>query len=135
MSVNEILVEQRKRDLQTAKAKTKHLEKKKEEYDPLLLYTAMGGRENLMPDELPGYRAYWWRILTYALHDPVDLDLALIAVREIYYTEGIMSRWSAVPDVLHDDLGTNFEMIVQDFERDFDITTFEDGGDNTGSNT
>ena len=134
MVMNDVWAEQRRRDAEAAKAKSKLADQKKEEADPLLVYTAMGAPEKIMPGELPSIRAWWWRVLTWAMDDPVNLKLAMISIREIYYVEGIMSRWGAIPDVLHDEMATNYELILQKYS-DMDVSQFEGGGDSSASDT
>jgi hypothetical protein len=86
-----------------AEEKTKRVEQRSKDTDPLLSYTAKGTRpETNTPPIIPAIRAWWWRILTDAMTDPVYPPLIITCVREIYYVESIMSRYLALPEVLHD---------------------------------
>ena len=55
-----------------------------------------------MPPELADGQSWWFDILVWGVEDPASPELVVTAILGIYATEGIMSRFLALAEVLHD---------------------------------
>lgn len=76
--------------------KTRLVEVKTKGTDTLQSYS----RE--MPNELAMARDFWFDLLVWSIEEPAEPHLAIAAILGIYSVEGVMSRWLALAEVLHD---------------------------------
>jgi len=106
-----------RRDRKRAKAKAMHIEHKQKETDELLSHTAQVMESRRMPNELPAIRAWWWRLFRKASKTPRHKGLMVLCIGEIYYVEGIMSRWLVVPDILDEDLETEYKVMLSRYNQ------------------
>jgi len=106
-----------KRDRKRAKAKAMIAEHQHKETDELLTHTAQVKEDRRMPHELPGIRAWWWRLFRSASKTPRHKDLMVLCIGEIYYIEGVMSRWLVIPDVLDEDLDTEYKALLSRYKN------------------
>lgn len=106
-----------RRDRKRAKAKARHVEHKQKETDELLSHTAQVREDRRMPSELPAIRAWWWRLFRKAAKTPQHKGLMALCIGEIYYVEGIMSRWLVIPDILDEDLETEYQAMRSRYKQ------------------
>ena len=104
-----------RRDRARAKAKATLVEKQHKETDVLLTHTAQVPESRRMPHKLPGARAWFHRMFTRACTTPVHKGLMMLMTREVHITEGVMSRWLVIPDILDEDLETDYKAIVRKY--------------------
>lgn len=76
--------------------KTQLIEIKTKGTDPLQSYAKE------MPPDLSSAQAWGHDVLVWGVTDPVHPGLAIAAILFLYAVEGVMSRWLALPEVLHD---------------------------------
>lgn len=100
-----------RRDRKRAKAKATLVEKQHKETDELLTHTAQVPESRRMPHDLVGARAWFFRMLTRACTGPTHKRLEMLMIREIYITQGVMSRWLVIPDVLDEDMETDYRAL------------------------
>jgi len=105
-----------RRDRAKAKAKSRIVEHQHKETDELLTHTAQVIESRRMPNELPAIRAWWWRLFRKAAKTPQHKGLMALCIGEIYYLEGVMSRWLVIPDVLDEDLETEYQAILSRYK-------------------
>lgn len=81
---------------EAAREKTKLIEVKTKGTDVLQSYAKD------MPNDLANARDFWFDLLVWSIEDPAEPVLAIASILGIYSTEGRMSRWLALAEVLHD---------------------------------
>ena len=106
-----------RRDRARAKAKAMFAEHQHKETDELLTHTAQVMESRRMPNELPAIRAWWWRVFRWACKTPRNKDLMTLCIGEVYYVEGIMSRWLVLPDILDEDLDTEYKGMLSRYNQ------------------
>lgn len=116
-----------RRDRTKAKAKSLIVEHQHKETDELLTHTAQVIESRRMPNELPAIRAWWWRLFRKAAKTPQHKGLMALCIGEIYYLEGVMSRWLVIPDVLDEDLDTEYKAIMSRY-KNIDYSEFLTSG-------
>ena len=105
-----------RRDRKRMKAKTMHAEHQQKETDSLLSHTGQVAEDRRMPHELPGIRAWWWRLFCWAAATPQHRGLMALSTRELYNVEGIMSRWLVLPEILDEDLETDYKALLSRYK-------------------
>lgn len=105
-----------RRDRKRMKAKTMHAEHQQKETDPLLSHTAQVQESRRMPHQLPAIRAWWWRVFRWATATPQHRPLMALCMAELYYVEGVISRWLVLPDILDEDLETDYKAILSKYQ-------------------
>jgi hypothetical protein len=105
-----------RRDRARMKAKTRHAEHQQKETDPLLSHTAQVQESRRMPHMLPAIRAWWWRLFRWGTATPQHKALMTLCVAEVYFIEGVMSRWLVLPDILDEDLETDYQAILSRYQ-------------------
>jgi hypothetical protein len=116
-----------RRDKAKAKAKSLIVEHQHKKTDELLTHTAQVVEERRMPNALPAIRAWWWRLFRKASKTPRHRGLMATCMGEIYYVEGVMSRWLVIPDVLDEDLDTEYKALLSRY-KNIDYSQFMIGG-------
>ena len=106
-----------RRDRKRMNAKTRHAEHTQKNTDPLLSHTAQVQESRRMPHMLPSIRAWWWRLFRKAAKTPQHKGLMALCIGEIYYVEGIMSRWLVIPDILDEDLETEYQAMRSRYKQ------------------
>lgn len=106
-----------RRDRARAKAKAMLAEHQHKETDELLTHTAQVMESRRMPNELPAIRAWWWRLFRWACKTPQHKGLMTLCIGEVYYVEGIMSRWLVLPDILDEDLDTEYKGMLSRYSQ------------------
>ena len=106
-----------RRDRKRLKAKTMLAEHQQKETDILLSHTAQVQESRRMPSELAGIRAWWWRVFCWAAATPQHRPLMALCARELYTVEGIMSRWLVLPEVLDEDLETDYKALLSRYDN------------------
>ena len=101
-----------RRDRKRLKAKTTIAEQQQKDTDPLLSHTAQVPEDRRLPHELPAVRAWWWRLFSWACATPQHRPLMALCARELYTVEGIISRWLVLPEVLDEDLETDYKALL-----------------------
>lgn len=104
-----------RRDRARAKAKATLVEKQHKETDELLTHTAQVPESRRMPHKLPGARAWFHRMFTRACTTPVHKGLMMLMTREVHITEATMSRWLVIPDVLDEDIDTDYKALQKKY--------------------
>lgn len=118
-----------RRNQARAKAKSMIVEHQHKETDELLTHTAQVQESRRMPNKLPAIRAWWWRLFRKAAKTPRHRGLMGLCMGEIYYVEGVMSRWLVIPDVLDEDLETEYKAMLQRYSgMGIDYSGFVEGG-------
>ena len=105
-----------RRDRKRMKAKTMIAEQQQKETDPLLSHTAQVQESRRLPHMLPAVRAWWWRLFCWATTTPQHRPLMALCARELYTVEGIISRWLVLPEVLDEDLETDYKALLSRYE-------------------
>ena len=105
-----------RRDRARMKSKTMFAENQQKETDPLLSHTAQVQESRRMPHMLPSIRAWWWRVFRWASATPQHRPLMTLCISELYYVEGVMSRWLVLPDILDEDLETDYKAILSRYQ-------------------
>ena len=106
-----------RRDRKRAKAKTMIAEHQQKETDPLLSHTAQVAEERRLPHELPSVRAWWWRLFCWACATPQHRGLMALCARELYNVEGIISRWLVLPEILDEDIETDYKALLSRYQN------------------
>lgn len=106
-----------RRDRKRLKAKTMLAEQQQKETDPLLSHTAQVQESRRLPHELPAVRAWWWRLFCWAVATPQHRPLMALCARELYVVEGIISRWLVLPEVLDEDLETDYKALLSRYDN------------------
>ena len=120
-----------RRDRKRLKAKTMLAERQQKDTDPLLSHTAQVQEDRRLPHELPAVRAWWWRLFSWACTTPQHRGLMALCARELYIVEGIISRWLVLPEVLDEDLETDYKALLSrysDSQIDYSGLIGEDEG-------
>lgn len=105
-----------RRDRKRMKAKTMIAEHQQKETDPLLSHTAQVQESRRLPHMLPSVRAWWWRLFCWATATPQHRPLMALCARELYNVEGIISRWLVLPEVLDEDLETDYKALMSRYQ-------------------
>lgn len=105
-----------RRDRKRMKAKTMLAEQQQKETDPLLSHTAQVAENRRLPHELPTVRAWWWRLFCWAVTTPQHRPLMALCARELYIVEGIISRWLVLPEVLDEDIETDYKALLSRYQ-------------------
>ena len=105
-----------RRDRKRMKAKTMLAEQQQKDTDLLLSHTAQVSEDRRLPHELPAVRAWWWRLFCWAAATPQHRPLMALCARELYVVEGIISRWLVLPEVLDEDLETDYKALLSRYK-------------------
>ena len=105
-----------RRDRKRMKAKTMIAEQQQKDTDPLLSHTAQVAESRRLPHDLPGSRAWWWRLFCRAAKTPQHRNLMALCYRETYITEGTMSRWLVLPEILDEDPETDYKALLSRYQ-------------------
>ena len=105
-----------RRDRKRAKAKTMLAEHQQKETDPLLSHTAQVSENRRLPHILPSVRAWWWRLFCWATATPQHRPLMALCARELYNVEGVISRWLVLPDILDEELETDYKALLSRYQ-------------------
>lgn len=105
-----------RRDRKRMKAKTMLAEHQQKETDPLLSHTAQVAESRRLPHELPAVRAWWWRLFCWATKTPQHRPLMALCARELYNVEGVISRWLVLPEILDEDLETDYKAVMSRYQ-------------------
>lgn len=105
-----------RRDRKRMKAKTMLAEQQQKDTDPLLSHTAQVVEERRLPHELPSVRAWWWRLFCWACATPQHRGLMALCARELYTVEGIISRWLVLPEILDEDIETDYKALLSRYQ-------------------
>ena len=122
-----------RRDRKRMKAKTMLAEKQQKETDPLLSHTAQVKEDRRLPHELPAVRAWWWRLFSWATETPQHRPLMALCARELYTVEGIISRWLVLPEVLDEDLETDYKALLSRYQSSVIDYSGVIGGEENGN--
>ena len=117
-----------RRDRARAKAKAMLVEHQHKETDELLTHTAQVQESRRMPHNLPAIRAWWWRLFRRACKTPCHKERMALCIAEVYYVEGIMSRWLVIPDILDEDLETDYKSMLSRYSN-IDYSEFTEDPD------
>lgn len=104
-----------RRDRKRAKSKATLVEKQHKETDELLTHTAQVPEDRRMPHKLSGARAHFHRQFVRACRTPTHKGLAMLMVQESFITEGKMSAYLVIPDVLDEDMETDYKALQRKY--------------------
>ncbi|TES93544.1 MAG: hypothetical protein E3J87_02015 [Candidatus Cloacimonadota bacterium] len=105
-----------RRDRKRMKAKTMIAEHQQKQTDPLLSHTAQVHEDRRLPHILPSVRAWWWRLFCWATATPQHRPLMALCARELYNVEGVISRWLVLPEILDEDLETDYKALLSRYQ-------------------
>lgn len=118
-----------RRDRKKAYHKARQAEHQQKDTDPLLSHTAQVQESRRMPHILPAIRAWWWRLFRWATATPQHKSLMVLCMAELYFVEGVMSRWLVLPDILDEDLETDYKALLSRYSgaSSIDYSEFIEG--------
>lgn len=100
-----------RRDRKRAKAKATLVEHQHKETDELMTHTAQVPESRRMPHVLSGARAHFHRQFVRACRTPTHKGLMMLMVQETFITEAKMSAHLVIPDVLDEDMETDYKAL------------------------
>ncbi len=105
-----------RRDRKRMKAKTMIAEQQQKDTDPLLSHTAQVQESRRLPHILPSVRAWWGRLYWWAATTPEHKPLMALCAREFFFVEGVISRWLVLPEILDEDLETDYKALLSRYQ-------------------
>ena len=104
-------------------------EHQQKETDPLLSHTAQVPETRRLPHILPSVRAWWWRLFCWATATPQHRPLMALCARELYNVEGVISRWLVLPEILDEELETDYKALLSRYQSSVIDYSESIGGD------